>query len=63
VFLVQWGVLCRFAVRRATSFLPDFFKQNNLSSQRYTNHINLITQPARQNSEIRLKHVGGIGCY
>jgi len=27
-------------------------KQNNLSSQRYTNHINLITQPTRQNSEL-----------
>ena len=41
------------AFRWATSFLPDFIEQNNLSSQRYTNHINLITQPTRQNSGIR----------
>ena len=29
--------------RWTTSFLPYFLKQNNLSSQRYTNPINLIT--------------------
>jgi len=38
--------------RWTTSFLPDFLEQNNLSSQRHTNHINLITQPTRENSEI-----------
>ena len=31
------------AFRWATLFLPDFLEQNNMSSQKYTNHNNLIT--------------------